>query len=230
MKVLSLKDLFGAVALVAVLVVGGAPAFAQGKAGTVAEMKGSATATAPGGAARDLSEGADILQNDTIVTTGGAFVRLSFLDETSFEIGEDAAIVIDQFIYQPGTTGGSFAATILKGGFRFVSGQVAKGGPEAMMVRTPVATIGVRGTKVGGEATESTAQIILLEPDDGRQTAITVSNQFGQVVIDEPGYGTEVPDASSPPSPPRRWEQNAINNILRSFRAVTPRMSIPRRP
>jgi len=222
-----MKRLFGII-LAIVWLGAGSAAVAQGQAGTVSSLKGSAVAQAPGGSARSLSEGSEILQNDTITTESDSSVSLVFLDETTFEIGEDAAIVIDQFVYQPGSVGGSFAANILKGGFKFVSGNVAKGGTNTMRVRTPVATIGVRGTSVTGSATASSAQIILLEPDDGRQTSIEVANQFGQVVIDEPGFGTDVPDASSPPSPPRRFEQNAINNILRSFRSVTPRLSVPR--
>ena len=36
----------------------------------------------------------------------------------------------------------------------FVSGEIAANNPDEMLVRTPVATIGVRGTKVGGMAAQ----------------------------------------------------------------------------
>ena len=36
--------------------------------------------------------------------------------------------------------------------FSFVSGEIAKTGPDAMEVKTPVAVIGIRGTTVAGKA------------------------------------------------------------------------------
>jgi hypothetical protein len=70
---------------------------------------------------------------------------------------------------------------------------------------------------------------MLLEPEgEARPTSIEVSNAFGSVVIDEPGFGTEVPDANSPPSPPRRMQLRAVQNLMRSLQSIsrirTPRM------
>ena len=118
---------------------------------------------------------------------------------------------------------------ILKGTFRFVTGLVAKKKPEAMSVHTSVATVGIRGTQVIGEVDETSATIILIEPEDtSRKSAIVVSNSFGTVAIDEPGYGTEIPDEFSPPSPPRRMRLQTINNLMRSMRSIR-RINVPRR-
>ena len=42
------------------------------------------------------------------------------------------------------------ALSLLRGGFTFVSGLIAKVDPEATVINTPVATIGVRGTTLSG--------------------------------------------------------------------------------
>ena len=67
-----------------------------------------------------------------------------------------------------------------------------------------------------------------MEPDDtSRKTAIVVSNNYGSVTVDEPGYGTEVPDEFSPPSPPRRMRLQTINNLTRSIQS-SQRVNLPR--
>jgi hypothetical protein len=37
--------------------------------------------------------------------------------------------------------------------------------------------------------------------DASRKAVIDVSNSYGTATIDKPGYGTEIPDEFSPPSP-----------------------------
>jgi hypothetical protein len=61
---------------------------------------------------------------------------------------------------------------------------------------------------------------VLLEPEDAQgDSAIVVENQFGSVVIDKPGYGTEIPDEKSPPSPVKRMQLRTIDNLLRGLRS-----------
>ena len=125
---------------------------------------------------------------------------------------------------------GAFVTRIFKGGFRFVTGLIARSRPSSMQVRLPVATIGIRGTQVAGEADETSARVILLEPEDDprRSTAVEVANQFGSVVIDQPGFGTEIPDQFSPPSPVRRMQLRQIEDLLRAIRSSGMRMVPPR--
>jgi hypothetical protein len=66
---------------------------------------------------------------------------------------------------------------------------------------------------------DASAKVALLEPEasDGGN-AIVVENKFGSVVIDKPGFGTEIPDEKSPPSPVKRMQLRTIDNVLRSLR------------
>jgi hypothetical protein len=52
----------------------------------------------------------------------------------------------------------------------------------------------------------------VLEPEGSDGNAIVVENKFGSVVIDKPGYGTEIPDEKSPPSPVKRMQLRTIDN------------------
>jgi hypothetical protein len=108
-----------------------------------------------------------------------------------------------------------------------------------MRVSVSVATIGIRGTHVEGEVTErqekdgrtvdASARVALLEPEGSNASgAIVVENKFGSVVVDQPGYGTEIPDEKSPPSPVRRMQLRTIDNLLRAIR-TPPRTGGPAR-
>ena len=110
-----------------------------------------------------------------------------------------------------------------------------------MNVQITTATIGVRGTHVAGEVfprtevngviTEASAVVTLLEDEEGRDTSILVSNDYGSVIVDEPGYGTEIPDEHSPPGAVRRIQLRSVENLMRvirnTTRNATPKLKLP---
>ena len=197
-------------------------------AGHVDAIKGTVWAQNPGEAPRKLEKGSPFYVGDRVYTESRSTVKLLFEDDTKFFIGAESEMNIDSFVYRDVEQSNSFSSRVVKGTFRFVTGLIAKEQPESMEVETAVATIGVRGTNVVGEADLTSATIILMEPEDtSRRSAIVVFNEFGSVDIDEPGYGTEVPDQFSPPSPPRRMRLQTINNIMRSMQSIQ-RINVPR--
>lgn len=196
--------------------------------GLVKKLSGTAFAKIPAEDRRPLNKGDKVFQNDTITTESKSSITLQLKDDSLFELGADARLLASKFVYKQNAEEDSVSVRILKGTFRFISGLIAKKKPESMEVETSVATIGIRGTHVVGEANATSATIILMEPEDTtRKTAIAVSNDYGSVTIDEPGYGTEVPDEFSPPSPPRRMRLETINNLMRSIQS-SQRINLPR--
>ena len=205
-----------------------APVIAANQAGHVEQIKGTAWAQIAAEEARKLEKKSPIYVNDKITTEADSTVQLRFEDNTKFFIGTDSEMSIEKFLYKQSDQENSFSTRILKGTFRFVTGLIAREKPESMEVNTTVATIGIRGTHVVGEADSTSATIILMEPEDtARKTIIEVYNKYGSVTIDEPGYGTDIPDEFSPPSPPRRMRLQTINNLMRSIQSIQ-RMNIPR--
>ena len=195
--------------------------------GKVTKLEGSAYALSASDDRRDLTVGANIFEKDKVFTEKSSALTILFSDKTRFELGSEANLVASEYAYKQ-TEEDSVALDVVKGAFRFVTGLVAKSKPENMKVGTAVATIGIRGTQVIGEADATSATIILLEPEDqSRQSKSDVYNQYGQVSIDEPGYGTEIPDEFSPPSPPRRMAMRTINNLMRSMQQIN-RINMPR--
>ena len=205
--------------------------------GRVAEMSGSklGNAVAPGGSMRNLSPGDPVFAGERIRTGEKTTLRIEFSDKSRFTLGPDAEFEVLRYQHaRKDSEEEAFYSRVLKGAFRFVSGLVASRNRKSMEVSVTVATIGIRGTHVEGEVTErrevngkiidSSAKVVLLEPEDeDKQTAIIVENEYGSVIIDEPGYGTEIPDEKSPPSPVKRMKLRTIDNLQRTLRNVRPR-------
>jgi len=194
--------------------------------GEVLAIKGNAHRQAGSGPRIALVRGDKVFEQDLIETQDKALLALRFADGTRFNLGPRTAFRVDQV--QDGEAG-VFSAEVLRGAFRFVTGLIAKRRTGAMRVKTGVvATIGIRGTTVGGEVDGESATIVLLESEEpGTPSAIEVGNEHGSVVIEQPGYGTRVPDAHSPPSPPERMSLRTVENLVRNINNIQ-RIAVPR--
>ena len=209
--------------------------------GRVSRLTGeqAGTAQAPGAPARKLTAGDPIHAAERIRTGAGTVLQIEFTDNSRFTLGPNAEFEVARYGYAPGEE--AFYSRIIKGAFRFVTGLIARKERKNMQVGVLVATIGIRGTRVEGEVTErqekdgrmvdASARVALLEPEGSdTDTAIVVENKFGSVVVDKPGYGTEIPDEKSPPSPVRRMQLRTIDNLLRVIRSPARTGGPVRRP
>ncbi|EKV26919.1 hypothetical protein C882_2143 [Caenispirillum salinarum AK4] len=115
--------------------------------GTVTRMDGEVFATRADGTRVRLESGDEVFQGDVLETGADGAVGITFVDNTEMSLGADGRMVLDEMIYDPDGGDGSSQFSLVSGVFSFVSGQIAKSGPDAMQVNTPVATIGIRGTK-----------------------------------------------------------------------------------
>lgn len=85
---------------------------------------------------------------ETIRVAVDAKAQIRFADGTLLSLRPDTELRVDAFHYDADGDGAEDKNffTLLKGGFRTITGAVGKRHPEAYKVSTPVATIGVRGT------------------------------------------------------------------------------------
>ncbi|MBL8672915.1 MAG: FecR domain-containing protein [Alphaproteobacteria bacterium] len=211
------RYLLAGLAASALVLVRRGPAVAQGAAetaGQVEEIEGTAEAMRPGQQARRLAAGAPVYVGDVVRTGPDSSLGLKFLDDTEFDIGPQAELTIDAFVYQPARSVGDFAATVAVGAFRFVSGGVARLKDDAMRVVVPIGTIGVRGTHVAGEATREETSIALLDADDDRPTRIVLRNDAGSTVIDRPGFGTTLRSRRDRPRAAERFSDDRVRRIV----------------
>jgi hypothetical protein len=187
--------------------------------GTVEKLSGTVTLTRTDGTSVQASKGTSIFSGDVIKTEADANIGIKFVDETSFSLGESGRMVIDEMIYDPSNNSNSSSSfSVVKGVFSFVSGQIAKSGDDAMVVKTPVASIGIRGTTVAGKAAaEGSSNSITLLPDaDGGVGQIAVSNSAGTQIMSVPFQTTSLTSAFTAPAPPVIVPANQLENLYGS--------------
>ena len=114
--------------------------------GRVDTLESTVEATRADGTKVSLSQGDSIFQGDVIETGNSGSVSLVMADDTVFSLDANGEVTMDEMVYDPVAQSGTISATLVKGVFSFVSGQIAKTDPDAMVLSTPVATIGIRGT------------------------------------------------------------------------------------
>jgi hypothetical protein len=141
------------VAVVAAVLPHSTQAIAQEqRVGVTATAHAPATGTPPQSATRELFVGLDMVRNERIVTGAEGKTQLLFVDGSALTIGPNAELVLDEFVYDPQTETGKLAMTAAKGVFRVVGGKISK--TEAITLKTPTATLGIRGgiamAQVGG--------------------------------------------------------------------------------
>ena len=96
-----------------------------------------------GGGARPLSAGSSVFAREVVRTGDESAAQLLFLDETSLSIGPQSEVTLDRFVFDPNRGTGNVVINLGKGALRFATGSQRPGNYQ---IRTPVATIGVRGT------------------------------------------------------------------------------------
>ncbi len=120
------------------------PALAAARIGVAAAVTPEARSEPPGEATRTLRIGNSVVYNERIDTSGTGVVQVLLLDGSTFTVGPNSNLVIDKFVYNPGSGKGELVASFTKGALRFIGGKLSKpvGGIE---VKTPAGELTIRG-------------------------------------------------------------------------------------
>ncbi len=162
----------------------------------------------------------DIFSYDT-VKTGKGQVAIEFLDETRVDITQHSKLIIDDFVYDPNAKTGKLSLKATLGTVRYASGQIAKNSAQNISIKTPTATVSVRGTDFAMTIDEiGSSTIILLPSCDGNGNCfvgeISVESDAGQVILNQAFQATQVDTPESNPLKPVLLDLNEslINNLL----------------
>ena len=121
-------------------------AFAQ-VAGTVTQLSGPMMAKKADGKVKILSLKSEVEAGDTLVTEKNTYALVKFIDNSEITLKPSTTFVVEQFAYQADQPEGDQASfNLVKGGLRSLSGLLGKRSKEKFSLKTPVATIGIRGT------------------------------------------------------------------------------------
>jgi hypothetical protein len=171
------------------------------------------------------NKGTGVEMNDSL-STAKTKIGITFQDNTRVQINEQSRLVIDDFVYDPkNTDAGKLGMKVALGTVRYASGQIAKNNPQKVAIKTPTATIAVRGTDFTMTVDEVGKSLIILLPscppnykkeEECVVGTIEVSTDAGMVILNQAFQATVAASATSPPSEPKIIDLNEgnINNML----------------
>lgn len=160
-----------------------------------------------------------IQSNDTVNTRKGTTTFIQFNDNTKVKVTENSRLVIDDFVYDPKRSdAGKLAMRVSMGTVRYASGQIAKVNPQKINIKTPSASIAVRGTDFHMTVDEMGKSLVVLVPscrDENESLSktedillncqtgsITVENNAGTVELNQPFQATYIENFDKLPLPP----------------------------
>ena len=107
-------------------------------------VSAAATVRASGNAGtRVLDKNDGIFFLDRISTNGTGAGEFEFTDGTKLAVGPGASLVVDQFVFKNNSSFQKLGLSAAKGTFRWISGRSPS---SAYKIRTPLGTMGIRGT------------------------------------------------------------------------------------
>ncbi|MDC0360433.1 FecR domain-containing protein [Alphaproteobacteria bacterium] len=113
------------------------------EAGVAAAVNTDATSIPPAQVERTLIVGNKLVFQETVKTSPNGQAQLLMMDQSAVTVGPNSQLVIDKFVYDPDKRTGEMALSLSRGLMRFVGGRISKSG--GVKIRTPVATMGIRG-------------------------------------------------------------------------------------
>lgn len=171
---------------------------------------------------RDTNElepekGFDIISKDDL-RTGEGRMQVKFVDDSKLRMTEHTRIVIDNVVFDDDPSKSDLAMTFAQGTARFITGKLGTIEKENIRLRTPTASIGIRGTDFTVTVDEFGRTLVVLLPDvNGISSGeIIVATMTGEVVLNKPFQSTTTSVSEMPPSNPAILDLtlDMLDNIL----------------
>jgi hypothetical protein len=134
--------------------------------------------------------------------TGNGRMLIEFLDKAQLSLKEHSEVLIDEIYYDPDPSLSKMSMKFTMGTARFASGRLGLVNKANIDIKTPTASIAVRGTDFTTTVDELGRSLIILLPDANGDPSgeIVVSNEGGVVTLNEAYAATMVSSLDSSPT------------------------------
>jgi hypothetical protein len=133
--------------LCAALLLAGGSAWAAQVVGVVAHLSGPLLDRKADGSVKVLGLKSEVENGDTLVSEKNTYAQIRFVDNHEITLQPGTTFRIENFNYDAGKPEADSAAyNLVKGGLRSITGLLGKRNKEKFSLKTPSATIGIRGT------------------------------------------------------------------------------------
>lgn len=107
--------------------------------------------------------GTPVHMNDRLRTGANARLQVTFNDDSSLTLGENANVVIDRFVYSPKKSTADVVLNATQGAFRFAGGKIERMQHKNIVVNTPHSALAVRGTHFWAGPIQGKYRVLLLK-------------------------------------------------------------------
>jgi len=137
------------------------------------------------------------------VRTGNGRIEITFNDDSTVKMSPNSKLVIDEFVFDPNPKKSKMAFKVAAGTARFATGKLGLVDKNKIKIRTPTATIGIRGTDFTTTVDEIGRSLVVLLPDaDGVVGEVVVESLVDSVILNEAFQATMVSTAEAAPTEP----------------------------
>ena len=137
------------------------------------------------------------------VRTGNGRIEITFDDDSTVKMSPNSKLVIDEFVFDPNPKKSKMAFKVAAGTARFATGKLGLVDKNKIKIRTPTATIGIRGTDFTTTVDEIGRSLVVLLPDaDGVVGEVVVESLVDSVVLSQAFEATMVSTAETAPTEP----------------------------
>lgn len=197
----------GLAAALALLVLLAPAAHALDPVGAFSRVQGTVSVKS-GAAGKAVSAGDPVHLGDMVLTGPGARAELSLKDGSVITLSEDTEFTISR--YDQGLSTAHFE--MFRGAFRAVTGSIVKTSAPDFEIKTPLATIGVRGTDFWGGFFAAEELGVFMVSGKG----VYVRNKTGRQIITRPGQGITVRSADASPEQPVIWKKEKVDFAVKT--------------
>lgn len=206
------------ITITSILLIGSVNLYAD-SIGEITEQKGYAGLQRDGSKTiLSASELPDVLMYDTAQTQNGR-MKIKFIGEEELDLTEHSKVWIDEVYYDPDPSLSKMSLRMAQGTARFASGFGGKIKKANIDIRTPTATIAVRGTDFTTSIDELGRSLVILLPDrfGAPSGEVVVFNAGGEVTLNEAYQATMVSTYDDSPTKPvvvNGITPNLIDNLF----------------
>jgi len=141
------RTLFAATLLMAFPLPGAALSAPVPETAGIVRNSGGTAAIERGGELLTAAVGTRLNPGDTLVTGPDGSLGVIFRDNSTLSLGPGSRLVLQEFLFSPADGKIGLLARLTRGTMAYLSGLIAKLSPESARFETPVASIGIRGTR-----------------------------------------------------------------------------------
>lgn len=152
--------------------------------------------------------GQRVSRRDQLSTGADARLSLIFHDGSRLAIGENALVVVADFIAEEGRKNGALILDLVRGAIRLIATRPVVAPDKRVEVRSAAATLRSQGADVWSGPSGGKRAVLVMSGE------VNVRNDAGWVVLDRRRLGTFVSHRTTTPEKPAGWPSEHVRQAL----------------